>query len=174
VIITPVVSQEEAARRFPDHRAIKPYLRLTAQPAPARSGDARPASAAWDAMRPAPSQLGARDRLLLAFANLASYGIAAHHALQGDAADSRCRVRANLLARNPHAIGSYVFWTRADDARFGEHGGLQGDLILHCSDHDVVTAVRAACDQVGLYSVAKADGPAAVIPAPSAGTPPGP
>jgi hypothetical protein len=26
------VSQEEAARRFPDHRVIKPYLRLTAQP----------------------------------------------------------------------------------------------------------------------------------------------
>jgi hypothetical protein len=32
VIITPAVSQEEAARRFPDHRAIKPYLRLTPQP----------------------------------------------------------------------------------------------------------------------------------------------
>src|SRR3954453_10321576 len=32
VIITPAVSDEEAARRFPDHRAIKPYLRLTAQP----------------------------------------------------------------------------------------------------------------------------------------------
>jgi hypothetical protein len=32
VIITPAVSQEEAARRFPDHRVIKPYLRLTAQP----------------------------------------------------------------------------------------------------------------------------------------------
>ena len=31
VIITPGVSQEEAARRFPDHRVIKPYLRLTAQ-----------------------------------------------------------------------------------------------------------------------------------------------
>jgi len=32
VIITPAVSQQEAARRFPDHRAIKPYLRLTPQP----------------------------------------------------------------------------------------------------------------------------------------------
>jgi hypothetical protein len=32
VIITPAVTDEEAARRFPDHRAIKPYLRLTAQP----------------------------------------------------------------------------------------------------------------------------------------------
>src|SRR6187200_799927 len=32
VIITPAVSQQEAARRFPDHRTIKPYLRLTPQP----------------------------------------------------------------------------------------------------------------------------------------------
>jgi thioredoxin-dependent peroxiredoxin len=45
VIITPAVSQEEAARRFPDHRAIKPYLRLTAQPSWARSRAGRPASA---------------------------------------------------------------------------------------------------------------------------------
>jgi len=34
VIITPAVSNEEAARRFPHHRAIKPYLRLTPQPLP--------------------------------------------------------------------------------------------------------------------------------------------
>ena len=32
VIITPAVSREEAARRFPDRRVITPYLRLTAQP----------------------------------------------------------------------------------------------------------------------------------------------
>src|SRR5215218_8705445 len=32
VIISPGVSPEDAARRFPDHRVIKPYLRLTAQP----------------------------------------------------------------------------------------------------------------------------------------------
>ena len=32
VIITPAVSPQEAALRFPDHRVIKPYLRLTAQP----------------------------------------------------------------------------------------------------------------------------------------------
>jgi alkyl hydroperoxide reductase subunit AhpC len=33
VIITPAVSDEDAARRFPHHRAIKRYLRLTPQPA---------------------------------------------------------------------------------------------------------------------------------------------
>jgi thioredoxin-dependent peroxiredoxin len=32
VIITPAVTDEDAARRFPDHRAIKAYLRLTPHP----------------------------------------------------------------------------------------------------------------------------------------------
>ena len=32
VIITPGVSDEEAAKRFPGYRALKPYLRVTAQP----------------------------------------------------------------------------------------------------------------------------------------------
>jgi alkyl hydroperoxide reductase subunit AhpC len=32
VIITPAVTPEDAARRFPDHRTIKPYLRMTQQP----------------------------------------------------------------------------------------------------------------------------------------------
>jgi alkyl hydroperoxide reductase subunit AhpC len=45
VIITPAVSQEEAARRFPDHRVIKPYLRLTAQPPAISSGHRGPAAA---------------------------------------------------------------------------------------------------------------------------------
>ena len=31
-LITPAVSDDEATRRFPDHRAIKPYLRLIPQP----------------------------------------------------------------------------------------------------------------------------------------------
>jgi hypothetical protein len=33
VIITPAVSDEETARRFPGHRVIKPYLRITPAPA---------------------------------------------------------------------------------------------------------------------------------------------
>jgi alkyl hydroperoxide reductase subunit AhpC len=36
VIITPAVSDEDAARRFPRHRVIKPYLRVTEAPASAR------------------------------------------------------------------------------------------------------------------------------------------
>jgi hypothetical protein len=34
VIITPAVSDEETARRFPGHRVIKPYLRITPHPPP--------------------------------------------------------------------------------------------------------------------------------------------
>ena len=41
VIITPGVSDEEAARRFPDHRVIKPYLRLTPQPTASDAGEDR-------------------------------------------------------------------------------------------------------------------------------------
>lgn len=32
VIITPAVSDEEAATRFPGFRTVKPYLRVTPQP----------------------------------------------------------------------------------------------------------------------------------------------
>jgi hypothetical protein len=114
-------------------------------------------------MSPDPGHHNVRDRLVLAFANLASYGIAAHDALEGDAFAARRRLRASVLARHPHAMGSYVFWTRADDARFDEDGDLDADLVLHCSDHDVVAAVRAACQQVGVHAVTEASGPSVVI-----------
>jgi hypothetical protein len=32
VIITPAVSNEEAAEKFPGYKTIKPYLRTTSQP----------------------------------------------------------------------------------------------------------------------------------------------
>jgi hypothetical protein len=54
----------------------------------------------------------------------------------------------------------------ADDERFGEDGGLDADLVLHCSDHDVVAAVRAACQQVGVQAVTEAGGPSVVVRAP--------
>jgi hypothetical protein len=114
-------------------------------------------------VRPDAGHLNVRDRLLLAFANLASYGIAAHDALEGDACASHRRLRAELLTRHPHAMGSYVFWTRADDARFAEDGGVERDLVLHCSDHDVVAAVRAACQQVNVPAVTEAGGASVVI-----------
>ena len=69
-----------------------------------------------------------RDRLLLAFANLASYGIAARDAYGETAAEAHAAVAADLRLRFPHGTGAYVFWTRPDDERFDEHGRLTSDL----------------------------------------------
>ena len=62
-----------------------------------------------------PSFLSDRDRLLLAFANLASYGIAALDAYGEHATEAHAAVAADLRLRHPHGLGAYVFWTRPDD-----------------------------------------------------------
>ena len=59
-------------------------------------------------------ELSDRDRMLLAFANLASHGIAARPAMASDAAG----LAAGLGARHPGGLGSYVFSHRDDDASF--------------------------------------------------------
>jgi hypothetical protein len=91
-------------------------------------------------------ELSDRDRMLLAFANLASHGIAARPAMAGDAA----RLAAELGARHPHGLGSYVFWHRDDDASFDPTGTLTDALTLHCSSEESLTAARAACREVGV------------------------
>jgi hypothetical protein len=91
-------------------------------------------------------ELSDRDRMLLAFANLASHGIAARPAMAGDAAG----LAAELGARHPGGLGSYVFWHRVDDAAFDPTGTLTAALILHCSGEEALTAARAACRQVGV------------------------
>jgi hypothetical protein len=90
--------------------------------------------------------LSDRDRLLLAFANLASHGIAARPAMASDAT----RLAAELRARHPGGLGSYVFWHRDNDASFDPTGTLTTALTLHCSGEEVLTAARAACGQVGV------------------------
>ena len=57
-----------------------------------------------------------RDRLLLAFANLASYGIATRDAYGEHATEAHAAVAADLRLRHPHGLGAYVFWTATDDA----------------------------------------------------------
>jgi hypothetical protein len=49
-------------------------------------------------------ELSDRDRMLLAFANLPSHGIAARPAMASDAAG----LAAKLGARHPGGLGSYV------------------------------------------------------------------
>jgi hypothetical protein len=89
-------------------------------------------------------ELSDRDRMLLAFANLASHGIAARPAMASDAAG----LAAELGARHPGGLGSYVFWRRDDDASFDPTGTLTTALTLHCTGEEALTAARAACRQV--------------------------
>jgi hypothetical protein len=91
-------------------------------------------------------ELSDRDRLLLAFANLASHGIAARPAMATDMA----RLAAEMRARYPRGLGSYVFWHRDNDASFDPTGTLTTALTLHCSGEEALTAARAACRQVGI------------------------
>jgi hypothetical protein len=91
-------------------------------------------------------ELSDRDRMLLAFAHLASHGIAARPAMASDAAG----LAAELGARHPGGLGSYVFWHRDDDASFDPTGTLTAALTLHCSGEEALTAARAACRQVGV------------------------
>jgi hypothetical protein len=91
-------------------------------------------------------ELSDRDRLLLAFANLASHGIAARPAMASDAA----RLAAELRARHPLGLGSYVFWHCDNDASFDPTGTLTTALTLHCSGEEALTAAHAACRQVGI------------------------
>ena len=88
-------------------------------------------------------ELNDRDRMLLAFANLASHGIAARPAMASDAAE----LAAELRARHPRGLRSYVFWHRDDDASFDPTGTLTDALTLHCSSVVSSTAARAACRQ---------------------------
>jgi hypothetical protein len=91
-------------------------------------------------------KLSDRDRMLLAFANLASHGIAARPAMASDAA----ALASELGARHPGGLGSYVFWHRDDDASFDPTGTLTAALTLHCSGEEALTAAHAACRQVGV------------------------
>jgi len=86
-----------------------------------------------------------RDRLMLAFAELNRHGILARPALATTAEQGHALLRAELAARHPHGLGSYVFWTRADEQRFDPAGDLTAALPLHCSSEAVATAAEAVC-----------------------------
>jgi hypothetical protein len=91
-----------------------------------------------------------RDRLLRAFAELNRHGILARPAFDGAAAEGHAALRAHLTARHPGALGSYVFWTEADERRFDATGDLTSALPLHVSGEEVATAVEAVCRAEGV------------------------
>ena len=95
-----------------------------------------------------------RDALLLAFANLSSYGIDARPAFGASRQGGAAAILEDRRARYPHAIDSWVLWTKPDDQAFGADGELTRPLMLHCSGHDVVSAVLAACIQEGIITEA--------------------
>jgi hypothetical protein len=98
-----------------------------------------------------PYFLSDRDRLLLAFANLASYGIAARDAYGDSATEAHAAVAAHLRLRHPHGLGAYVFWTAPDDARaFDAYGRLIDDLPIHLGGEGTIDALRTAVALEGI------------------------
>jgi len=102
--------------------------------------------------------LSDRDRLLLAFANLASYGIAARDAYGDTATEAHAAVAADLRLRFPHSLGAYVFWTQTDDAAFDGDGNLTRELPLHTGGDGTPDAVRTAAALAGVELAADGDG----------------
>jgi hypothetical protein len=102
-----------------------------------------------------------RDRLGRAFAELERHGIAARVALPGTTGSGHALLRAELARRFPYGMGSYVFWSQADEHRFDPTGALTSGLALHCNAYDVAVAVAAACDDAGI--AARPDGRGTVL-----------
>jgi hypothetical protein len=96
--------------------------------------------------------LSARDRLLLAFANLESYGIAARPSLDSGLEAAHADLRASLAERYPNGLGSYVFWLSSNECRFSPAGEFidRAGLPLHCSSPAVIPAVIAGCSGSGI------------------------
>ncbi len=69
-------------------------------------------------------ELTTRDRLLLAFASLGSYGIDAHPAVDGNDRVVHARLESESTTAHPNGSASYVFWLWADEDAFSPHGQL--------------------------------------------------
>jgi len=94
--------------------------------------------------------LNDRDRLLLAFANLASYGIFARPAVRGSLVEAGGLVGAEAATGVPFARRDYVFWLRDDErSAFDQTGALVGPLPLHIGTGSIVPAIRAALSSAG-------------------------
>jgi hypothetical protein len=87
-----------------------------------------------------------RDRLLLAFTELAMYGIDAQEDVDAEPAGTRAATVARLRLHAPHGLGSYVFWVRADARLLDDPAGLP----LYTSGPEVDRAVVAALAHHGL------------------------
>ena len=78
--------------------------------------------------------------LASALANVAAHGIAVRRATGDPATGTHAAmIRAELAARCPAGMGSYVLWTASVDG-----------YAMHCSDAGVAEAVAAACHASGV------------------------
>jgi hypothetical protein len=102
--------------------------------------------------------MSTRERLLQVLAALGSYGIAPAAAYGAEPDRARAELRAAILARHPHAAGSFIFWTAADDRHFGRDGELEAPLTLHTSGPDVVRAATLLLEREGLHVLPTGDG----------------
>ena len=92
-----------------------------------------------------------RDRLLLAFADLAGYGLVARPAIDAGPGEAHALLLVTRRLRHPDGFDSYVFWTAVDDdAAFGPEGELQRDLCLHTSGPEAAGATLEACRRAGV------------------------
>ena len=91
-----------------------------------------------------------RDALLLAFAELAGYGIVTVAGAAGTAAQARWEILDALRERAPYALGSFVFGLASDEHLFAAGGRPP----LYTSGADVDRALAAALTHQGLRAAA--------------------
>ena len=109
-------------------------------------------------VRSAPScTASAHYRLLRAFAVLADHGITVRAGVDTDPAVARQELRRAILAEYPHALGSFIFWTAADESAFAADGSLLAPLVLHHSGAEVARSADAALHANGLRARAGAE-----------------
>lgn len=95
-----------------------------------------------------PSQ---RDRLLLAFADLGSYGIYARPCVPGSGTEAHQTVSAEATRRVPFASTDYAFWRKDDEqTAFDDLGALIGPLPLHVGNPLLVAPIRQVLLAAGL------------------------
>ena len=79
-------------------------------------------------------------RLAPVLAAMSAHGIAVRRTLDAHSAGPHAAmIRAELAARFPAGLGSYVLWAPSGDA-----------YVLHCSDASVAEAVTFACRAAGI------------------------
>lgn len=94
------------------------------------------------------------DRLLLAFANLESYGIETRTIRGTDPRTELICLRASIREAFPAGTASCVFILVGDLGCFDSEGNLQRPIPLHHSGTDVTSALAAALADVGLAVLA--------------------